>query len=66
MKYIYQTENDIMVYAASGTGAMGAVTNVVNPGDHVLSRPSATSVLEEADHHVGTEVTRSTTRGAPR
>src|SRR5512139_3319726 len=37
MKYIYQTENDIMVYAASGTGAMeSAVTNVVNAGDHVL------------------------------
>ena len=37
MRYIYQTENDIMVYAASGTGAMeAAVTNVVNPGDHVL------------------------------
>ena len=37
MKYIYQTENDIMVYAASGTGAMeAAVVNVVNPGDHVL------------------------------
>ncbi|MEI6725102.1 MAG: alanine--glyoxylate aminotransferase family protein, partial [Actinomycetes bacterium] len=37
MKYVYQTENDIMVYAASGTGAMeAAVVNVVNPGDHVL------------------------------
>ena len=37
MKYIYQTENDIMVFAASGTGAMeSAVTNVVNAGDHVL------------------------------
>jgi aspartate aminotransferase-like enzyme len=37
MKHIYQTENDIIVYAASGTGAMeSAVVNVVNPGDHVL------------------------------
>lgn len=37
MKYIYQTENDVLAYAASGTGAMeSAVVNVVNPGDHVL------------------------------
>jgi len=37
LKYIYQTENDIIVLAASGTGAMeSAVVNVVNPGDHVL------------------------------
>jgi aspartate aminotransferase-like enzyme len=37
MKYVYQTENDIIVFAASGTGAMeSAVVNLVNPGDHVL------------------------------
>ena len=37
LKYIYKTENDIIVLAASGTGAMeSAVVNVVNPGDHVL------------------------------
>jgi aspartate aminotransferase-like enzyme len=37
LKCIYQTENDIIVFAASGTGAMeSAVVNVVNPGDHVL------------------------------
>ena len=37
LKYIYQTQNDIIVLAASGTGAMeSAVVNVVNPGDHVL------------------------------
>ena len=37
MKYIYQTENEIIVFSASGTGAMeSAVVNVVNPGDHVL------------------------------
>ena len=37
LKHIYQTENDIIVFAASGTGAMeSAVVNVVNPGDHVL------------------------------
>ena len=37
MKYVYQTENDVIVFAASGTGAMeSAVVNVVNPGDHVL------------------------------
>jgi len=37
LKYIYQTENDIIVFAASGTGAMeSAVVNVVDPGDHAL------------------------------
>jgi serine---pyruvate transaminase len=37
MKYIFQTENDILVYAASGTGTMeSTVVNIVNPGDHVL------------------------------
>lgn len=37
MQYVYQTENDIVVFAASGTGAMeSAVVNVVSPGDHVL------------------------------
>jgi aspartate aminotransferase-like enzyme len=37
LKYIYQTQNDIIVFAASGTGAMeSAVVNVVDPGDHVL------------------------------
>jgi len=37
LKYIYQTDNDIIVFSASGTGAMeSAVVNVVNPGDHVL------------------------------
>jgi serine---pyruvate transaminase len=37
MKYVYQTENDVIVFAASGTGAMeSAVVNIVNPGDHVL------------------------------
>jgi len=37
LKYVFQTENDVLVFAASGTGAMeSAVVNVVNPGDHVL------------------------------
>ncbi len=37
LKYVYQTENDVLVFAASGTGAMeSAVVNVVEPGDHVL------------------------------
>ena len=56
MKYIYQTENDIIVYAASGTGAMeSAVVNVVNPGDHVLValRRQLRRALDQAHHHVG-------------
>lgn len=37
MKYIYQSENDVIVFSGSGTGAMeSAVVNLVNPGDHVL------------------------------
>jgi len=37
LKYVYQTENDVLVFAASGTGAMeSAVVNVVNPGDTVV------------------------------
>src|SRR5512139_270703 len=37
LKHVFQTENDVLVFAASGTGAMeSAVVNVVNPGDHVL------------------------------
>jgi serine---pyruvate transaminase len=37
MKYVYQSENDIMVFAASGTGGMeSAVVNVVNPGEKVI------------------------------
>jgi aspartate aminotransferase-like enzyme len=37
LKYVYQTSNDIIVFAASGTGAMeAAVVNVVNSGDTVI------------------------------
>ncbi len=37
LQYIFRTQNDLLVFAASGTGAMeSAVVNVVNPGDHVL------------------------------
>ena len=37
LKYVYQTSNDVLVFAASGTGAMeAAVVNVVNPGDKVI------------------------------
>jgi len=37
LQYVYQTENDVVVFAASGTGAMeSAVVNVVNPGDTTI------------------------------
>jgi aspartate aminotransferase-like enzyme len=37
MKTIYQTVNDVIVFAASGTGAMeSAVVNLVAPGDKVI------------------------------
>ena len=37
LKYVYQTENDVIVFASSGTGAMeSAVVNLVEPGDTVI------------------------------
>ena len=37
LKYIFQTENDILVFASSGTGAMeSAVVNLVEAGDTVI------------------------------
>src|SRR5664280_375421 len=37
LQYVYQTTNDVVIFAASGTGAMeAAVVNVVNPGDKVI------------------------------
>ena len=37
LKYVFQTENDIIIFASSGTGAMeAAVVNTVSPGDQVL------------------------------
>lgn len=38
MKLLFQTKNEVMVFTASGTGAMeAAIFNLVNPGDKVLS-----------------------------
>jgi aspartate aminotransferase-like enzyme len=40
LKYVYQTENDVLVFASSGSGAMeSAVVNVVNPGDKTIVAP---------------------------
>ena len=37
LKYVFQTENDVFVYTASGTGAMcAALENLINEGDKVL------------------------------
>lgn len=37
LRYVYQTENDVIAFAASGTGAMeSAVVNLVEPGDTVI------------------------------
>ena len=37
LKYVFQTQNDVLVFASSGTGAMeSAVVNLVNPGDKVI------------------------------
>lgn len=38
LKWVAQTKNDVFIYTASGTGAMeGAISNVINSGDKVLS-----------------------------
>ena len=38
LKWIFQTENDVFVFTASGTGAMcSAMGNLINRGDKVLS-----------------------------
>ena len=37
LQYVFQTENDVLIFASSGTGAMeSAVVNMVNPGDKVV------------------------------
>ena len=37
LQYYFNTRNDIIVFASSGTGAMeGAVSNLLSPGDRVL------------------------------
>ena len=37
LKYIFQTNNDVLIFAASGTGAMeSAVVNLFSPGDKVI------------------------------
>lgn len=38
LKWVFQTKNEVFIYAASGTGAMeAALANLVNQGDKVLS-----------------------------
>jgi aspartate aminotransferase-like enzyme len=37
LKYLFQTEREVLLFASSGTGAMeGAVTNTLSPGDRAL------------------------------
>ncbi len=37
LKYVFQTKNEVLIFASSGTGAMeGAVTNTLCAGDKVL------------------------------
>ena len=38
LKWLFQTQNEVFIYTSSGTGAMeGALSNLVNEGDKVLS-----------------------------
>ncbi len=37
LKYVFQTDQDVLILASSGTGAMeGSVTNLFSPGDEVV------------------------------
>jgi len=37
LKYVFQTENDVLIFASTGTGAMeGAVSNVLNKGEKAI------------------------------
>jgi aspartate aminotransferase-like enzyme len=37
LKYVFGTENEVLLFASSGTGAMeGAVTNLLSPGDKAI------------------------------
>lgn len=37
LKWLYQTKNDVLILASSGTGAMeGAIANTLSPGDKVI------------------------------
>jgi len=38
LKYVFQTKNEILIFAGSGTGAMeGAVANLLSPGDKAIT-----------------------------
>ncbi len=38
LKYVFQTKNDVLIFASSGTGAMEAsVANLLSPGDKALT-----------------------------
>ena len=38
LKYVFQTKNDVFIFASSGTGAMeAAVVNLLSPGDTVIT-----------------------------
>ena len=38
LKYVFQTKQDVLILAASGTGAMeGSITNFFSPGDEVIT-----------------------------
>ena len=37
LKYYYDTQNDVLIFASSGTGAMeGSVSNLLSPGERML------------------------------
>jgi len=37
LKYVFQTKNDVLIFASSGTGAMeGAVASLLSPGDKAI------------------------------
>ena len=48
LKYYYDTQNDVLIFASSGTGAMeGAVANLLSPGESRLATAPSMAPLPE-------------------
>src|SRR2546422_4276452 len=53
LKWLFQTRNDVLTLASTGTGAMeGAVSNFLSPGDKALRSEEHTSELQSRLHLV--------------
>ena len=50
LRYIYNTQNDVLCFTSSGSGAMeGAVVNLLSPGDKVVFAPISSTEFAELE-----------------